>query len=127
MVYTILYMDNKENIDTLSLAQTNALKREIMDTNLKVSKLRRTKNNRLVIGTFGAILLGFYAFLYASASAATVSNPASVSFLGPIFLFPIVLLGILFIILGISGVFIIQSKIDKCEKHIRLLNDSIKD
>jgi hypothetical protein len=125
MVYTILYMDNTQNVDTLSLAQTNSLKREIMDTSLKVSKLRRAKSNRMIVGTFGAILICFYVYLYSSASATTASNPASVSFLGPIFLFPIVLIGILFLIFGISGIFIIQSNIEKAEKHIKLLNDSI--
>jgi formate/nitrite transporter FocA (FNT family) len=125
MVYTIYHMDNNQNVDTLNLAQSNALKREIMDTEEKISKLQSAKSNRKAVSIIGIILISFYIYLYVSATTTTANDPASVSFLIPFFLFPIVLIGIFFILFGISGIFIIQSRIEQAEKHLKLINESI--
>jgi uncharacterized integral membrane protein len=116
-------MININNSSNSINPKSTTIQKEITDTRLKIEKLNKAKNNRKILTVFGAILLFFYIFIFGYAYSITSNDASSVSFLGPIFLFPIMLLGILFLIVGISGLFIVSSKILKAEKNIRLLSD----
>ena len=116
-------MEDIKNSSNSINPESTVIQKEITDSLLSIDKLKKVKSNRQILTVFGAILLVFYMFVFGYANVKTTNDSSSVSFLGPIFLFPLVLLGILFLIVGISGYFIVSSKILKAEKNIRLLSD----
>jgi len=118
-------MKDDKSAQSIPPEMLSAVTVEMGALDVKIVKLKRAKRTRITIAVLGGFLVIFWSFTYLSASVTTAHEPSSVSFLGPIFLLPLLLLGIPLLVLGIIGYFLVRNNLAKAENSLSLLKRTI--